>query len=102
MQLEKQAAYKQKEIREIGAYLKFETDSMVTLTEIDKDTQKYHRCVKALNEKNQQRPDGEEKLILLSAFKVDNKILLNHFEREREEVQEGYDNKQVLLKGLFV
>ena len=96
-------SYKLKEIRELAAYLRFETGSQININEIQKDSEKYSRCHKALNEKNVPRADGQEKIMLEAAFKIENKMMLKQFEKNREQVQEGYGaDKTVLLKGLFV
>ena len=64
----------------MAAYLKFETGGKITIAEIEKDSQKYHRCNKALNEKNIQREDGQSKIILEAAFKIENKRMLTEFD----------------------
>ena len=86
----------------MAAYLKFETGGKISLYEIEKDSQKYERCKKALNEKNHKRDDGEPRIILEAAFKIENKRMLSVFDEKRENVQELLGPDQVLLKGLFI
>ena len=64
------------------------------MQEIDRDSQKFERCIKALNENNVQH-----RLTLHSVFKIENKELLRKFEIQREQVAEA--DRPVVLKGLF-
>lgn len=73
------------------------------LNEIPKDSVKFERCTKALNEKNTVRPDGQQKIQLMSAFKIENKRLLAKFEGLKDSVSEGLpEGQSVLVKGLFI
>lgn len=71
---------------QLNSYLSYVTLGQIQIRQIEKQSERFSRCQKALRERSDGMSNIEGPMALLEAFKIENKLLLGEFEKYNKAI----------------